>query len=192
MDSESAFKALKSEIKANIRHLQTEGSEQILNGNYAGSEKLIDQAKALEELQKQIGHVQQQWKKLLPQPTLPGITPVGQRNTVPVTVGVKTHEKYFYLPILKALVELGGSGPTKTVIDRVGEMLADRLNDYDKQVLTNGHSIRWRSTTAFVRLKLVQEGLMSKGSPEGKWEISKEGREYLEKYYGRSLTAVNN
>lgn len=78
-------------------------------------------------------------------------------------------------PILRALVEMGGRGPTSEVVDRVGVIIGDRLTDLDQEVLASG-DVRWRNRVQFTRLKLIEEGLMAKDSPRGTWEITDDGR----------------
>lgn len=82
----------------------------------------------------------------------------------------------FEEPLLRVLVELGGAGPTKLVIDQVGKLLADRLSDADRAALTSSKEPRWRNRVQFARLSLIKTGHMIKGSPRGYWEISNLGR----------------
>lgn len=84
----------------------------------------------------------------------------------------------YEVPILEVLAEAGGSAPTAEVIEAVGRRLEDRLTELDQQQLFSG-GLRWRSRIQFVRLRLIERGLMVKGSPPGTWAITKAGREYL-------------
>jgi hypothetical protein len=87
-------------------------------------------------------------------------------------------EAEYELPILRALDEMGGRGPTSEVIDRVGKELDGKLTDADRQKLGSGE-FRWKNRAQFVRLRLVEQGEMASGSPRGTWEISNRGRERL-------------
>ena len=89
----------------------------------------------------------------------------------------------YWLPILEALEEAGGSAPGSKIIKAVGQHLKDRLTERDRQPLQSG-SIRWRSRTQFARLRLIERGLMKQGSPARVWEISDQGREYLSEHAG--------
>lgn len=184
MDSASAFQALKSEVKAAIKQVNAAGGEVFQRGNIPVTKKMIENAESLNDLFKQLTRLEEEWKRLLPQPTLPGVVVVKKRKSMHEVVGRKTHARYFRLPILQALVEKGDKGATKDVIDRVGEILADRLNEWDREKLRNQRTIRWRSTAAFVRLELVKEGLMNDQSPDGIWEITAAGHAYLRKHGG--------
>ncbi len=179
MDSDSAFQTLKSEIKAALRQIQAEGSQVFLKGNYDDAKKLADRAEQLEGFLKNINQMQREWKGLMTQPALPGMVAAHRRKTARIQPRSKTHARYFRLPILQALMELGGSGETARVVDRVGELLADQLNDYDREKLASGHELRWRNTAGWVRNTLKNEGLISGKSAKGTWEITEEGIEYL-------------
>src|SRR4051812_46874925 len=74
----------------------------------------------------------------------------------------RTSEKQFYSPILKAIVDMGGSGRVKEVLDRVEKTLPYR--DVDRAVVAKGEE-RWRNTARFARKDLVQLGLLRHDSP---------------------------
>ena len=90
------------------------------------------------------------------------------------------------LPLLQALVEMGGRGAAALVVDRVGAALARVLTDFDRQPLHSGDP-RWRNTAHWTRSQLVQRGMLSKTSPRGIWEITPEGRKYLEEKLARRV-----
>ena len=89
----------------------------------------------------------------------------------------------FCRPILEVLVEMGGGGKTKAVLDRVGEKMKGILKpkDYEKHQ-SHGNQIRWRNTAQWARNTMVNDdGRMKKGSRNGYWEISDKGRAWLKK-----------
>lgn len=180
MDTELAFQTLKNEIRAALKEIQAEGSDGFLKGDYDEAKKLADRAEQLEGFLKNINHMQREWRGLMTQPPLlPGMkSPRGTKGKRG-KLGRKTHAKYFRIPILKALVEAGGSGRTTGILDRVGDMLADQLNDYDREKLASGRKLRWRNTAEWVRNTMKNEGLIASQSPRGIWEITAEGVEYL-------------
>jgi hypothetical protein len=57
------------------------------------------------------------------------------------------------------------------------------LNDFERQSLKSGDP-RWRNTAHWTRSQLVQRGMLSHTSPRGTWEITPEGRKYLEEKKG--------
>ena len=87
--------------------------------------------------------------------------------------GLPTAE--FELPVLESLIEMGGSGPTETVVDLVGQKLEPMLKEIDYGSLQSGRA-RWTNGAAFARLDLKKLGQIAAGSPRGIWEITEAGR----------------
>lgn len=89
-------------------------------------------------------------------------------------------EERYEVPLLTALVDLGGSAPYRDVIDAVGKMLEDELTPADRDQLSSG-GVRWQSRLQFVRLRLKDRGLLKPDTPRGIWAITDEGRDAAEK-----------
>ena len=89
-------------------------------------------------------------------------------------------ESEYELPLLRALVDAGGSGPTAEITDRVGQMLGSRLMPGDYELNRSGER-RWRNRTAWTRQRLKERGLLKNDSPRGIWEISDRGRRHLQR-----------
>ena len=89
--------------------------------------------------------------------------------------GALLPEDKYVLPLLEALVELGGSAPTSAVVQRTGEKLEPKLTAFDRKRIKSG-DLRWKNRLQFVRLSLIKQGLMKKDSPRGIWEISESGK----------------
>jgi hypothetical protein len=92
--------------------------------------------------------------------------------------GTLLPESEYELPILRFLQERGGRAPSREVVEAVGKTLSGRLTDLDRGALKSG-DIRWENRVAFVRLRLIERGELTKGSPRGTWEISDKGRARL-------------
>jgi hypothetical protein len=95
--------------------------------------------------------------------------------------GLRTPETAFYVPILQALDELGGTARTVEVVKRVGEFMADVLSPDDRRPLPSTGLPRWENTTQFARYSMVRGGLLKPDSPRGTWGISKKGMEHLQR-----------
>jgi hypothetical protein len=88
-------------------------------------------------------------------------------------------ERAYELPLLKTLDDAGGRLPTREAVHAVGEAVAGELMPMDHDVLEHGRE-RWEMRVQFVRLRLVEAGLLERKSPRGVWEISRAGRERLQ------------
>jgi len=73
--------------------------------------------------------------------------------------GLRTGEDAFRIPILRTLVEVGGSGDVSMVLDRVGTKMKSQLTKHDMEPLpSNPKEVRWRNTGKWVRnYQLVQD-----------------------------------
>jgi hypothetical protein len=82
------------------------------------------------------------------------------------------------IPILRALQQFGGSAKAHEVIEKVGQMLAFRLSDADRQELGDGQT-RWRLRCNVARMDLIKRGHLNAGSARGTWEVTDLGLERL-------------
>lgn len=87
-------------------------------------------------------------------------------------------EGEYEIPMLQALAELGGSAPSRDVVALVGEKLGGRLTEMDRSTLASG-GVRWENRLQFVRLRLIDQGLMVKETGRGIWTISEAGKQKL-------------
>lgn len=126
-------------------------------------------------------------------PTRQRLHAVPNRRRVmgPILRGEKTPESEYVIPILQALVDAGGRGRRRDIVDRVGLIMKGRLNAYDHRTLSGGQ-IRWRNTAEWCRnamvhpendragwMATVTTPLLNPDSGHGWWEITDAGREYL-------------
>jgi len=84
-------------------------------------------------------------------------------------------EREYELPILRELLERGGSGQAIEVIDGVGRRLKGKLKPLDYDELDSG-DVRWRNRTQFTRHTLKTRGLIKDNSRRGIWELTDAGR----------------
>lgn len=84
----------------------------------------------------------------------------------------------YELPILRAIVDRGGSAPAREIIAAVGEGMADRHGPLDTEALPSG-APRWEARARKARSRLVERGWVESKSARGQWEITKIGRAKL-------------
>lgn len=88
-------------------------------------------------------------------------------------------EKY-WVPILQVLVKMGGHGRRRKVVDAVGNVMAGILTPADRACLPKTGWIRWRNRVAWQISNMRGRGLIRKDAPRGIWEITDEGRRWLD------------
>lgn len=89
--------------------------------------------------------------------------------------GEITPQADYTLPILEALIEMGGSGKVLDVLDNVFNKIKDRLKPKDLERTPSGTDIRWKNHARWERQRLRSEGCLKKDSPRGIWEITEKG-----------------
>lgn len=92
-----------------------------------------------------------------------------------------TPEKEYRIPILDALVEMGGKGKAKEVLEILKEKMKDHLKNVDFERIKSGN-VRWENKACWERKDMVSDGLLRSDSRHGIWEITEEGRDYLMRY----------
>ncbi len=106
-----------------------------------------------------------------------------RRNEPKAPAGTLLPEGEYTMPLLSALAERGGSGSIREITEAVGEKLSGKLTTTDREKTSSG-VIRWQNRLQFARLKLIEEGLLAKGTPRGIWALTDSGRARLD---GRAL-----
>lgn len=86
----------------------------------------------------------------------------------------------YTLPLLQALVDLGGEATKHQVLERVHELMKDQLKPADYEELPSGKGIRWQTKVAWLRFVLRKQGYLRGDTPQGNWAITEKGRQYLE------------
>ncbi|MDP9224526.1 MAG: hypothetical protein M3P18_11865 [Actinomycetota bacterium] len=87
-------------------------------------------------------------------------------------------ESEYVEPILQVIAANGGRAPAREVIEAVGAIISDRLTPLDKEKMRSG-GVRWHNRVQFTRLRMLDQGLLKRGSPRGLWEISDEGARFI-------------
>jgi restriction system protein len=146
--------------------------------DYARSQQLIQEAEAVKRVIEQVRQIATGTPTLLT-PTRTAKSPVRSRQR-----GKRqprgTPEGAYRVPILEALVELGGKAPVSAVLERVYTKLEGRLQPSDLEFVPSGQEERWRNTAKWARADLKEQGYLAANSPRGIWEITDAGRRYLE------------
>jgi hypothetical protein len=93
-----------------------------------------------------------------------------------------TSQNNFRIPILKALIFLGGSSEEIEVTEFVQKEMKKKLTKKDLEKPEGEEKERWLSNLFFETATMVDEGLLIKESNSKNWEIAQKGLDYLSKY----------
>ena len=77
-------------------------------------------------------------------------------------------------------------GTDESGVQRVGELMKDRLQEVDRQTLrSDPGTARWYNTAQWARNTMVAQGLLRSNSPRGVWELSEDGQRTLTRVFRR-------
>ena len=85
----------------------------------------------------------------------------------------------YWLPTLQALVDLGGKARRDEVVELVGKKMQGVLTADDQEMLPSGVEVRWKNRVAWQRENMKRLGMLRGDSPQGIWEITETGRQWL-------------
>ena len=92
--------------------------------------------------------------------------------------GNKTPQRDFRIPLMKVLLELGGSAEVQDIRKKMLPVVKDRLTQDDYEPVSTGEE-RWWNAICWERSDIVKEGLFRDDSPRGVWELSDKGRAFI-------------
>lgn len=183
---DDAFELLHDSVRHALLDAQDAGADAFRTGDLTAAQVALGRARQLQALDAQIGALESEVERLLPeqentgQRQLPGGAPGPQPVYRRLRKGIKTPESAYLRPILEVLVELGGSGDVNTVLDRVYVKMKTQLNEHDRSPLASDSvTPRWRNTAQWARNALREQGLIHSDAPRGVWVISDAGRAWL-------------
>jgi hypothetical protein len=171
-----AFNLLLTELKTVLGGLREQAAAASCSGRYDKAEANLTAAKRIERFVADIHAKLKEWKGI--HHSIKGTSKVHRRSRMPR--GERKPQEAFRLPILRALVALGGEGRRSVVLDSVYQEMKSRLKPADLKPLPSvPKTPRWRNTAQWARQSMVNEGLLRSDSPRGTWAITEEGRKYL-------------
>ncbi len=170
----TAFEILLEEIEEVFNVISKEGEKAFKLKDFDKANSLIEYAERLKVFREKVKALQKEWQKLSENaPAQNEETKARSR----LAKGLRTPEDKFYIPILEALIELGGKAKAEDVLKLVREKMKNILNEHDYRSLSSG-GIRWKNTAQWARQAMVNEGLLANDSPRGIWKITPKGIEY--------------
>jgi hypothetical protein len=183
-DVSTALGLLRDSLSEEEQRIRGEGAKAMQGGDYDTAAAVIEFAKRLLTFQKKVQGLVGEWDELedLRDAASPAVQEiVSKRFFGKKKKGEITPHTEFCPYLLEVLVEMGGSGKTKAVIDAVGAKMQHLFKPKDfEHHESAGKQLRWRNTCQWARNMMVNEdGRMKKGSPQGIWEISDTGRKWL-------------
>lgn len=175
-----AFAILIAELETALKTTRQAAATASQRGNYDEAQTHLNEARQIEKFVAEVRGKQREWNALF---TKRRCKPATTKSRLPP--GKRTPGAAYRLPILRALVAMGGEAKMHAVLDHVYQEIKHRLTPADLEPLpSDANTPRWRNTAQWARLSLVQEGLLRNDSPRGIWAITDKGRAYLATHSG--------
>jgi len=185
-DVPAALQLLQGALGEEEARIRKEGSKAMESGDYDTATSVIEFAKRLLTFQGKVAALEVEWAELedLRDKATPEVQEiVSKRFFGRSKRGDITSQDDYCAPILRVLIEMGGSGNTKDVIVKVGEKMKSIFKPKDKEkTATRAKELRWQNNTRWARQAMVDDGRMRADSKTGVWEISDKGRAWLKKH----------
>lgn len=175
-----AFEMLIGELETALKDTRQAAASATQEGSYDEAQARLNEARQIEKFITEIRTKQREWTAL-------GDKPRGKRPGAGSRLphGQRTPQDAYRLPILRALVAMGGEGKISAVLDRVYQEMKSQLRPVDlKPLPSNAKTPRWRNSAQWERQPMVDEGLLRRDCPRGIWAITEKGRKYLADHHG--------
>ncbi len=180
----SGFEMLLEEVEAEIDFFTRIGSRAFESRDFRKVDEARTQAEKVTAFRDKVAALRKEWGAISgSEAEEDEETKAERRNLGRLRKGLRTPEAAYYLPILKALIELGGSAKMQAVLDKVHKAMKPILKDVDHEPLASEPDMpRWRNSAQWARNTMRQEGLLKDDSPHGTWEITATGRKRSEEH----------
>ena len=191
----SSFSSLFSGVDNLISDMKLHSSEEILNGSVQEAQKLLSQILPYQNFYEKLVEAKSVFDQLesVPKEAIEEAKKkIKSLNQDEIDEEVKesneeqesdfTTQINFRIPILKALIFLGGSSEEVDVTEFVKKEMKKKLTEKDCEVPEGEDKERWLSNLYFETATMIDEGLLAKESSNNTWEIAQKGIDYLSKY----------
>ena len=182
----TAFEMLLEELEDEVEATNRLGARAFDRGDHESARAALKRADQLKDIRHKVAALRDEWDLLLPSDVTveqdQGVSAqeiTERRNVGRLQRGLRTPEMAYYVPILKALVEMGGNARMGDVLTRVEQIMRSTLKPVDYDLLNSTAEPRGRNTGQWARDRLVRNGFVKANSPHGVWEISDAGRRQL-------------
>jgi len=176
----AALKAVLNELDIELDWVNEEGTQAFEAGDYQRVEEAVQRGRQIRGFREKVASLETEWQTLRESLGEPSEETPSRPRTPRSRQSTGTLREAYRVPILQALVEMGGKARVREVLDRLHDLIKDQLNEYDLATVPSG-AIRWRQRVYGTCNWMREQGLMRDDSPHGTWEITEAGRTLLAK-----------
>ncbi|PID57909.1 MAG: hypothetical protein CR986_08300 [Ignavibacteriae bacterium] len=199
------FSSLFETVDGLISGLKQRSSEEILNGSVEKAQKLLTQIIPYQKFYEKLGETRDVFNKIENSSETENSAQTESVSKEDIKLakekiktmdqkeideevkasnkesGAKTENNY-RIPVLKALIFLGGSSEEVEVIEFVKKDMKNKLSKNDLEIPEGEQKERWITNLYSETATMIDEGLLIKNDANKDWEIAQKGIDYLSKY----------
>ena len=179
---ESLILSINSQVNEYIKKLKQISSEEILNGSIMEAQKIISKILPIESEFEKMNHSQKSFLALLQN----GEVKNGKFNTnnsdlekLDLSEMDFTPQDLYRLPILKALIYLGGNAKLSEIAGFIEKEMKNKFKKGDHEKGTGGFEKLWVEMVSREKENMITEELISEDTKSEQWEIIQNGIDYL-------------
>ncbi len=182
---EKMINSIGEKLSDYVKSLKKQSSEEILNGSLVEAQKIISQILPIENEYKQMEMSHTSFlkvlngKKIIDSSTKTKVSEKLEINKLDLSGMDFTANETYRVPILKALIYLGGSAKLNDVTGFIEKEMKNKFKPADQEKGTNGFEKLWIEMVNTEKENLVLEGLITEDKSGGQWEIVQSGIDYL-------------
>jgi len=182
---ENIITSIEDKVAGYVQSLKEKSSEEILNGSLVEAQKIIEQILPIEDEYKKMAECQRAFLNVLNNSTT-GVKVSSNKklplNELDLSDMDFTASEFYRVPILKALIYLGGSAKLPDVAGFIEKEMKNKFKAADQEKGTNGFGKLWVEMVNNEKEIMVAEGLISEDKEEKQWEIVQKGIDYLSQH----------
>ena len=150
-----ALSLLQGALGEEEKRIRSEGAQAMHEGDFDTATSVIEFARRLLAFRDRVGTLEEEWTSLeaLRDAASPAVQAIvskrffGRKGNDEITA-----QQDYFRPLLEVLVEMGGGGRTRDVLDRLGEKMKVTLKPKDYEAhQSDAGQIRWRNTAQWAR-----------------------------------------
>lgn len=162
---DKAFFYVERKVKESLKKTNREAARLLSKGDYEGMEALVQAGKNIQSFQSELADLRTKWGGLSKQGKKPKRS--GKEENTPLWA--------YYQPILRVLVELGGTATRRDIENALERHLPEFAKKGDYEIMGNG-SPRWKVMIRHSRRPMTKEGFLD-ATKKGVWSLTPVGRQ---------------
>ncbi len=185
-----SFDNLISDLEKFLPVLNQKGAQFIEGQNYEEAKEIILKAQKVLTLMDQVMKLREDWLGMgFSSNALPTEIQEERKEITREFLNMLRSEPHINnqtikKPILQALINLGGSAKRKDLLAEIESLIEGELTETDLKTIPSNEKLAvWKSIAIHTLQNLKNENLVSNNEGKGNWQITKEGKEFLEEKY---------